>query len=103
MAPNLTPPPLARLHRAQTLVHVREYAQAMHALAAPNTLVAPLVETIATLHHLHPLPKVDLPPFVDNFHPKTNLVLDKKAFISTLTCSPYLSSSGPSSMVYELL
>ncbi len=65
--------------------------------------MAPLTETIATLHHFHPLPKVDLPSFVDDFHPKTNFVLDKEAFISTLTYSPYLSSRGPSGMVYELL
>jgi hypothetical protein len=81
---------------------VKEYAQAMRALA-PKTHVAPLTETIATLRHLHPLPKVDLPLFVDNFHLETDLVLDRKAFIFALTCSPHLSSDGPSSMVYELL
>jgi hypothetical protein len=70
---------------------------------APNTLVTPLAKTIATLHHLHPLPKVDLPPLVDNFHPKTNLVLDRETFISALTHSPHLSSNGLSIMVYDLL
>jgi hypothetical protein len=29
--------------------------------------------------------------------------LDREAFISTLTCFPHLSSSNPSSMVYQLL
>jgi len=58
----------------------REYAWAMHALA-PSTPTAASVETIVAFHHLHPLVKVDLPPFVDNFHLKTDLVLDKKAFI----------------------
>jgi hypothetical protein len=32
-----------------------------------------------------------------------DLVLDKKTFISILTCFPHLSSSNPSGMVYELL
>jgi hypothetical protein len=39
-----------------------------NACITPNTHVAPLTETITTLHHLHPLVEVDLPPFVDNFH-----------------------------------
>jgi hypothetical protein len=39
-------------------------------------LATPSSETIATLHHFHPLAEVDLPPFVDDFHLKTNLVLD---------------------------
>jgi len=53
---------------------------------APNTFVAPSTKTIVTLCHLHPLAKVDLPPFVNNFHPETNLVLEKETFIFTLTC-----------------
>jgi len=53
------------------------------------------------LPHLHPLAEVDLPPFVDNFHPKID-VLDREAFISTLTRSSCLSSNSPSNMVYEL-
>ncbi len=81
---------------------MKEYAQAMRALT-PKTHVAPLTETIATFRHFHPLPEVNLPPFVDNFHPETDLVLEKKTFIFALTCSPHLSSNGPSSMVYELL
>ncbi len=32
-----------------------------------------------------------------------NLVLDKKAFIYVLTCSPRLSFNDPLSMVYEVL
>jgi hypothetical protein len=43
------------------------------------------------------------PPFANNFHAEKNLVLDIKAFISTLTCSPHLSSGGLLSMVYKLL
>jgi hypothetical protein len=65
--------------------------------------VAPSVETIATFHHIHPLVEVDLPPFVNNFHPKMDLVLDKEAFIFALTHFPCLSSKSFSSMVYELL
>jgi hypothetical protein len=65
--------------------------------------VAPLAETIAALHHLHPLAEVGLPLFVNNFHLKMDLVLDIEAFISTLTHSPPLSFGGSLSMVYELL
>jgi hypothetical protein len=68
----------------------------------PNILIAPSVETIAALCHLHPLAKVDLLPFIDDFHPKTNLVLDRETFIYALTSSPHLSFNNPSSMVYEL-
>jgi hypothetical protein len=32
-----------------------------------------------------------------------DLILDREAFISTLTRFPHLSSSDPSSMVYQLL
>jgi hypothetical protein len=55
------------------------------------------------LYHLHPLTKVDLLLFVDDFHPKTNRVLNREAFVYALTCSPHLSFSDPLSMVYELL
>jgi hypothetical protein len=51
----------------------------------------------------HPFAKVDLPPFVNDFHLKMEVTLDQKTFISTLACSPPLSSDGPSYMVYELL
>jgi hypothetical protein len=70
---------------------------------APNTFVAPLVETITTFHHFHPLDEVDLPRFVDDFHLKMNLVLDREALIFALTHSPHLSFNGPLGMVYELL
>ncbi len=55
------------------------------------------------LCHLHPLAEVDFPLFVDDFHPKTDFVLDTNAFIFALACSSRLSFDGPSSMVYELL
>ncbi len=55
------------------------------------------------LCHLHPLAEVDFPPFVDDFHPKTDFVLDTNAFIFALACSSRLSFDGPFSMVYELL
>jgi hypothetical protein len=48
------------------------------------------------------LAKVGLPLFVDDFHPKMNLILDKKTYIFALTHSPRLSSGDPPSMVYEL-
>ncbi len=55
------------------------------------------------LHHFHPLVKVDLPPFVDDFNPELNLILDREAFIYALMHSPHLSSNNPLNMVYELL
>jgi hypothetical protein len=39
------------------------------------------------------LVEVDLPPFVDDFHPKMDFVLDKKTFIFSLACSSRLSWS----------
>jgi hypothetical protein len=57
-----------------------------------NALVTPLAETIATFHHLHPLLEVELHPLVDDFHPKTDVILDRETFISALTHSPHLSS-----------
>jgi hypothetical protein len=74
----------------------------MHALAI-NIHVAPSTKIIVALHHLHPLVKVDLPPFADDFYPETDLVLGRKAFIYVFAHSSCLSSSGPSGMVYELL
>jgi hypothetical protein len=65
--------------------------------------MVPLVKTIVAFRHLHPLVKVDFPPFVNYFHPEMDLILDREAFISTLTHFPHLSSSDPSSMVYQLL
>jgi len=70
---------------------------------ARNTPSTPSAKTIVALYHLHPLVKVDLPPFVDNFHPKTNFILDIEAFIYVLTHFPHLSLDGPLGMVYELL
>jgi len=48
-------------------------------------------KTIVALCHLHPLAEVDFPPFVDDFHPKTDFVLDTNAFIFALACSSRLS------------
>ncbi len=69
----------------------------------PNTHAAPLVETIAALRYIHPLVEVDLPPVVDDFHPKIDLVMDRKAFICALTRFPCLSFDDLLSTVYELL
>jgi hypothetical protein len=51
----------------------------------------------------HPLAKVDLPSFIDDFHPKTKVILDQEAFIFALARSPPLSSCGLLGMVYDLL
>jgi hypothetical protein len=69
---------------------------------ASDFLATPLIETIATLHHFHPLIEVDFPPYVNDFHLKM-FVLDREAFIFALTHSPCLSFGSVSGMVYEFL
>ncbi len=101
MAPDLTPPPLTQLRYTWAFAHAGEYVQVVLTLASISP-AAPLIKTIATFRHLHPLIEVDLPPFVDDFHPKMDCVLDKEAFIFTLTHSPHLSFDGPSGVVFEL-
>jgi len=102
MAPDPIPPPLAQLCHTQAFAHVGEYVRSMRTLAH-STPTTPLIETITALWHLLPLAEVDFFPFVDNFHPKMNFVLNRKTFISMLPCSPHLSFSSPLGMVYELL
>ncbi len=102
MTLNPTPPPLAWLCHARAFVHVVKYVWTMHILT-PSTLATPWVETITTFHQLHPLVKVDLPPFIKDFHPKTYLILDREAFLFVLTHSPRFSSNNPLGMVYKLL
>jgi hypothetical protein len=60
------------------------------------THAAPSTKTITTLHHFHPLVEVDIPPFIDDLNPKTDLVLDRKTFIYVLMHSPLLSFDSPS-------
>jgi hypothetical protein len=52
---------------------------------------------------LHPFAKVDLPPFVFDFHLETKFILDRESFIFALVHSPRLCFNGLSSIVYELL
>jgi hypothetical protein len=85
-----------------TLANVREYVQVMCALVL-NILMVLFNEATLTFHFLHPSIKVDLPPFVNDFHSKTKVALDQKTFISVLAHSPCLSYVGPLNMVYELL
>ncbi len=70
---------------------------------SPHHSCGPIVKTITSFHHLHPLAKVDLFLFVDDFHLEMDLVLDREAFIFVLMHSPRLSSDGSSNMVYEFL
>jgi hypothetical protein len=58
---------------------------------------------MGVLRHLHPLVEVDLPPFVDDFHPKIKVFLDRETYIFVLARSPCLVFGGPSNMVYEIL
>jgi len=99
---NPTPLPLTWLHHTQTLVHIGEYAWTLHALT-PNTPRAPFDKAMWILCFLHPLAKVDFPPFIDDFHLEMEVILNWGAFTSTLTYSPRFFFDGPSSMVYELL
>ncbi len=99
---DLTSPPSARLRHAHAFAHVREYAQVVRALIL-STFVAPFDKTMGVLRFLHPLAKVDFPPFVDNFHRETEVILNQDAFVFALARSPCLSTSCPLAMVYELL
>jgi hypothetical protein len=65
--------------------------------------MAPSTKTIVAFRYLHPLAEVDLLHFVNNFHPKMDLVLDRKALIYVLTRFSRLSSNDPLGLVYELL
>jgi hypothetical protein len=85
-----------------TFANVREYVKVMCALVL-NILMVLFNEATITFHFLHPSIKVDLPPFVNDFHSKTKVALDQKTFISALTHSPCLSCVGLLNMVYELL
>ncbi len=73
--PNPTPLPSARLRCAWAFVHVKEYARVVCALDL-NTPTTPFNETTRIFHLLHPLIEVDLPLFVDDFHPKTEVILN---------------------------
>jgi hypothetical protein len=83
-----TPPPLTWLHHARDFAHVGEYARAIHALAS-STHVAPSDETTGVFCLLHPFVKVDILPFVNDFHPETKVILDQELFIFALVCPPH--------------
>jgi len=51
---------------------------------------------------LHSLVEVDIPTFINDFHPKMEVTLDQEAFIFALACSPFFFN-GILGMVYELL
>jgi hypothetical protein len=70
-----TPPPLAQLCRARALAHVGEYIRVV-CTPTPSTFIAPFNETMGVLHLLHPFVEVDFPPFVDDFHLETEVILD---------------------------
>jgi hypothetical protein len=96
------PPPLAQLHCAQAFAHVEKYVQTMCALVM-NISMVPSNDTMVAFYLLDPLAKVDLPHFVNDFHPKTKFIINREVFIFSLACSPHLSFNSPSNMVYELL
>jgi hypothetical protein len=65
--------------------------------------MTPTTKTIINFRHFHPLAEVDLPFVINNFHPNTNIFLDKEAFIFALAHSPHFSFGDPLSIVYEFL
>jgi hypothetical protein len=77
-----TPPPSMRLCHAQTLTHVREYVQIICALTL-STHAVPFNETTGVLRLLHPLARVNIYLFIDDFHLKMEIILYYKTFIST--------------------
>jgi hypothetical protein len=86
--PEPAPPPLAQLCHAWALAHVEEYVLVIHTLTL-STHVAPSDETMGVLCFLHPAIEVDLPPFMDDFHPEMKVILNRKTFIFVLAHSPY--------------
>jgi hypothetical protein len=74
----------------------------MHALT-PSTPITPFDKTMGILCLFHPLVEVDLPAFVDDFHPETEFILDQNAFIFTLVGSSHLCFDASLGIVYELL
>jgi hypothetical protein len=75
--PNPTTPPLTQLNRTRTFVHVHEYIKVVCALT-PNTFIASSNETIGIFRLLHPLVKVHLLPFVNDFHFEIKITLIRK-------------------------
>jgi hypothetical protein len=71
LTPNPTPPPSTQLHCTRNFAHVREYTQ-----VTLSTSIASFDETTRIFHHFHPLVKVDIPPFIDDFHVETKVFLD---------------------------
>jgi hypothetical protein len=63
-----------------TFVNVGEYVQVMHALVLSILLVL-FNETTITFHLFRPSIKVDLPPFVGDFHSEIKVILNFKMFI----------------------
>jgi hypothetical protein len=68
----------------------REYVQKVCALVLSISSI-PSNDTTITFCFFHPSAKVDIPFFVNNFHPKIVVTLDRETYISTLTHSPCLS------------
>ncbi len=68
-----------------------------------NIVTVASEETIRVLCVFDPFIEVDLPPFIDDFHPKIEVTLDGETFIFVLLRSPCLSFNGLMGMVYEFL
>jgi hypothetical protein len=92
--PNLGPPPLAWLHHAPTLDHVRECSQTICTIIL-NTLATPYDKTTRIFHLFHPLDEIDISFLINDFYFETNVILDWETFISTLTHSPHLFFRWP--------
>ncbi len=62
------------------------------------TLTIPLKDTIVALH---PFPSNLVHPFIFDFKPEHNFILDKTMVVQALAFAPHLSLNGLFGMVYE--
>jgi hypothetical protein len=77
LIPNPTPLPSTQLCRTQALIHVGKYDRVVHALTL-STDATPFDQTTRVLRLFHPLTKVDLPPFINDFHLEMEVTLNGK-------------------------
>jgi hypothetical protein len=82
MVSNPSPPLLARLCHVHAFANVRKILGVVHALA-PSILMVPFDEIMTIFCLFHPLADVDI-LFVNDFHIKTKVILNQKAFIFSL-------------------
>jgi hypothetical protein len=78
-------------------VHLNNMCTSFEQMCSPSD------EIMRVFCFLYTLVKVDFLSFIDDFHLETKVILNREAFIFTLTHSSHLFSTGLLDMVYELL